>query len=351
MIIVTGANGQLGRAIVRRLLERMSAAHIGVSVRDPAGAREPEERGVRVRQGDFTDAASLAHAFEGPSQVLISPANLTGEARLRMHRTAIEQAKAAGAGRILYASHMAASPVSLFPPMPDHAATEDMLRDSGVTFTSLRCGFYAASGAQIIKSAVETGELVGPEDGTVLMDSPRGSGGGRCDRARREAPRRRHSGTDGRGGDRPGRRCGDGVRDHGPPDPPCRRLRGGGESLRCRAGPPGGGSAHAPRSVRRGQGRRVRPGRPDVGPADRPSSDVHARGSRGDVVARGGAIAAKNDASAADPRDAAVLTRLTRRPVPCRRPPMRVRRDGCSACSTDRRSALIVGLPAHARSL
>lgn len=165
MIILTGANGQLGKAVVERLLERVPAEQIGVSVRDPAKAHELEERGVRVRRGDFSEAASLAHAFEGASRVLITPANLTGESRLRMHRTAIEQAKAAGARRVLYASHMAASPTSLFPPMPDHAATEDMLRESGLAFTALRNGFYAASGAQIIKFAVETGELVAPEDG------------------------------------------------------------------------------------------------------------------------------------------------------------------------------------------
>lgn len=165
MIIITGANGQLGKAVAERLLERMSADQIGVSVRDPAESRELEERGVRVRRGDFTDADSLVHAFEGATQVLIMPVNLTGEARLRMHRTAIEQAKAAGARRVLYASHMGANPSSPFPPMPDHAATEDMLRESGLAWTALRNGFYATSGAQIIRFAVETGELVAPEDG------------------------------------------------------------------------------------------------------------------------------------------------------------------------------------------
>ena len=66
-----------------------------------------------------------------------------------MHRTAIEQAKDAGARRVLYASHMGASPSSPFPPMPDHAATEHMLRGSGLAWTALRNGFYAASGAQM----------------------------------------------------------------------------------------------------------------------------------------------------------------------------------------------------------
>ena len=167
MIIVTGANGQLGRAIVERLLERVPGAQIGVSVRDPEQARGLTARGVRVRQGDFADATSLAHAFEGASQVLIISAGTTGEGAVSQHRTAIAAAKAAGASRILYTSHMGANPASPFHPMPDHAATEAILRESGVAFTALHNGFYAATAAMLVSRAVETGELAVPEDGAV----------------------------------------------------------------------------------------------------------------------------------------------------------------------------------------
>lgn len=51
LIIVTGANGQLGRDITERLLGRVPAAEIGVSVRDPEKARDLEKQGVRVRPG------------------------------------------------------------------------------------------------------------------------------------------------------------------------------------------------------------------------------------------------------------------------------------------------------------
>src|SRR4051795_5665261 len=143
MIVVTGANGQLGRAIVEHLKARIPAADIGVSVRDP---KKAEDLGVRVRRGDFDDPVSLEHAFEGATQVLIVSAATTGEAALRQHRTAIEAARNAGAERIVYTSHMGANRASAFAPMPDHAATEATLEASTVPFTSLRNGFYAASG-------------------------------------------------------------------------------------------------------------------------------------------------------------------------------------------------------------
>ena len=180
MIIVTGANGQLGRAVAERLLERVPAERIGVSVRDPEKARDLERRGVRVRRGDFDDAASLADAFEGASRVLIVSVDNLGEAAVRQHRAAIDAAKAAGAGRIFYTSqvaagaepifytsHAGADPIPAFPPMVDHAATEAALRDAGVAYTSLRNGFYAQTAAFLVRAALETGELRAPQDGPI----------------------------------------------------------------------------------------------------------------------------------------------------------------------------------------
>ncbi len=167
MILVTGATGKLGRAIVEQLLELVPAEQIGVSVQDPEKARDLEQRGVRVRKGNFDDAASLAHAFEGASQVLIVSVPRTGEQAVRFNQTAIDAAKAVGTQRILYTSHMGSNPASSFPPMRTHAATEMALQESGVPFTALRNGFYASSAVMFLGSAVETGELAVPQDGLV----------------------------------------------------------------------------------------------------------------------------------------------------------------------------------------
>lgn len=51
--------------------------------------------------------------------------------------------------------------------MRDHAAAEAVLRDCGVPFTSLRNGFYATSAVMLLGDALQTGELITPEDGPV----------------------------------------------------------------------------------------------------------------------------------------------------------------------------------------
>ncbi|MFD7920024.1 SDR family oxidoreductase [Streptomyces sp. NPDC059740] len=167
MIIVTGATGKLGRQVVERLLARVPADQVGVSVRDPQKAQALADRGVRVRRGSFTDADSLAHAFEGASQVLIVSVDRMGEECVEQHRTAIEGAVAAGARRLVYTSQMGAGASSHFQACRDHAATEEALHASGVPFTSLRNGFYATSAVDFLGHAWESGRVALPADGPV----------------------------------------------------------------------------------------------------------------------------------------------------------------------------------------
>lgn len=167
MIVLTGATGQLGAQVARQLLRQLPADQIGVSVRDTAKATELAERGVRVRRGDYSDPDSLAEAFEGAECVYIVSSDVSGDEALAQHEAAIDAAYAAGAERVIYTSHQAASGNSLFAPMRDHAATEKYLVDRGGALTSLRHGFYAATVPWLIGPALETGTIAAPIDGPV----------------------------------------------------------------------------------------------------------------------------------------------------------------------------------------
>ncbi|MEO8706220.1 MAG: SDR family oxidoreductase [Kofleriaceae bacterium] len=167
MIIVTGATGTLGRLVVERLLAVLPVGEVGVSVREPDKAAELQARGVRVRAGDFRDAASLRLAFEGASRVLVISSNSSGADAVAHHRTAIEAARAVGAGRVVYTSHMGANADSRFAPMRDHAATEAILASSGLAFTALRNGFYVGSALAMIAQGLASGTIAAPVDGPV----------------------------------------------------------------------------------------------------------------------------------------------------------------------------------------
>lgn len=167
MIVVTGASGQLGRAVVEGLLTRLPADGIVASVRDPAKAKAFAERGTGVRAGDFAKPEELAAALSGATQVLVVSVDKLGEKALRMHRAAVQAARRAGARRVLYTSHMGARADSPFAPASDHAATEAFLAEDGGAFTSLRHGFYAESALHLIGHGFGAGEIRAPEDGPV----------------------------------------------------------------------------------------------------------------------------------------------------------------------------------------
>ncbi len=167
MIVITGATGALNGATVHHLLQRMPASSVAVAVRDPARAQRFADLGVAVRRGDYADPGTLLGAFEGADQLLLVSTSDPGADAVSLHRAAIDAAVAVGVGRILYTSHQGAAPASPFGPARDHAATERLLADSGVAWTSLRNGFYAHSLEWLAGPWRETGVITVPADGPV----------------------------------------------------------------------------------------------------------------------------------------------------------------------------------------
>lgn len=167
MIIVTGATGALNGATVEHLLQRMPASELTVSVRDVAKAQRFADRGISVRHGDYADPASLPAAFDGADQLLLVSSNDPGADAVSLHRAAIEAAKTVHVGRVLYTSHQGAAPDTPFGPGRDHAATEQLLTESGLAWTSLRNGFYAHSLHWLAGPWRETDRITVPGDGAV----------------------------------------------------------------------------------------------------------------------------------------------------------------------------------------
>ena len=157
-ILVTGAAGQLGRRVLELLLER-NAGPLLATTRDPqklAGLA-----GVDVRAADFDRPDTLPAAFRGAkAALLISTDSLaTPGQRLAQHRAAIAAFVAAGVERVVYTSLTGADHSSVTF-APDHAGTEQALRDSGLDYVVLRNNLYADLWLHSLPRAVATGQLV-----------------------------------------------------------------------------------------------------------------------------------------------------------------------------------------------
>ena len=171
MLIITGATGKLGSQVIDVLLSlHVPATHIVATTRDPHKTTALVDRGIAVRAADFAQPAELVAAFAGAGQVLVVSPDKLGEEGRQLSRAAIEAARAAGARRVLYTSHMGAqadSPTQDQAFIKDHAAIEAFLAQAALPFTALRHGYYAESALHHLGRSLETGELRLPEDGPV----------------------------------------------------------------------------------------------------------------------------------------------------------------------------------------
>ncbi|MBB2987348.1 SDR family oxidoreductase [Terracoccus luteus] len=171
MIVVTGSTGALGGAVVDRLLEHLPPEQVVATARDPRRAAHLSGRGVVVRHADYGDPASLRTAFAGAEQVLLVSSNDPTGDPVEQHRAAIDAARQAGVGRVLYTSHQGAAPDSPFVPARTHHATEQLLETSGLAWTSLRNGLYAHTLPAVVGPWTTTGVMTVPADGPVSWTS------------------------------------------------------------------------------------------------------------------------------------------------------------------------------------
>ena len=139
MIVVTGASGHVGGLVARELVSRGES--IRLVVRD--AGRAPALDGAEVVEADYGDAGSLARALGTGDRVFMVSMHEGPERRLALHRSFVDAAARAGVAHVVYLSFLGAGPEAVFVHARSHGATETMLRDSGVAWTSVRNGMYA----------------------------------------------------------------------------------------------------------------------------------------------------------------------------------------------------------------
>jgi NAD(P)H dehydrogenase (quinone) len=137
-IAVTGATGELGGRVARELSSRGLEQRL--IVRDPA--RAPKLPGAAVVTASYEDSETMARALEGASTLFLVSGHEDPD-RISLHRKAIEGARLAGVERIVYTSFMGAAPNATFPYARDHGATEQAVREAGISLTSMRDTLYA----------------------------------------------------------------------------------------------------------------------------------------------------------------------------------------------------------------
>ncbi len=155
MLLIVGASGHLGSAVVQHLLAQGTS--IRVMTRNSSGLAHLKWQGVEIVNGDLRNPSSLASACRGVEQVLAAAHALDGKGDNNPrtvddmgNRHLIDAAKAAGVKHFVFVSGHGVgldSPLEFF---RIKYRTEEYLRASGMNFTILRPGPYMELWLQLI---------------------------------------------------------------------------------------------------------------------------------------------------------------------------------------------------------
>ena len=153
-ILVTGATGKVGRQVVSRLLAE--GARVRALTRTPEAAGLP--RGVEVVRGDLNAPASLDESLRDVETVFLVWTAQPGAAEAAVGRMA-EHAR-----RVVFLSSPHRTPHPLFrqpnPMAALHAHLEHLIETSGLRWTFLRPGMFAANALSWWAPQVRAGDVV-----------------------------------------------------------------------------------------------------------------------------------------------------------------------------------------------
>ncbi|GAB3510711.1 SDR family oxidoreductase [Spirosoma knui] len=171
MILVTGATGHLGNAVVQQLLQKLPASHIAAFVRDKNKAIDLTEQGVSIRIGTYDDIDSLDSAMQDIKTVLLI-AGTDEENRVRQHQQVVDAARNAQVQRIAYTSRALKDRTTLVNRLMDgHFQSEDYIKASGLAYTLFQNSLYLDAIPQFVggDAVFERGIYVPAGEGRVAL--------------------------------------------------------------------------------------------------------------------------------------------------------------------------------------
>ena len=150
MLLLTGATGRVGTALLRRLLARHEP--VRCLVRDPRRLGSDRVR-VQIALGDLADPASFRHALRGVRTVVHLAAAERDQAAAALEEVdgvatwrLLRAAERAGAEHFVFLSPLGASPHHRSRVLRAKACAEQAVAEAAIPTTTLRCSLIYAPG-------------------------------------------------------------------------------------------------------------------------------------------------------------------------------------------------------------
>ncbi|MFZ4816776.1 MAG: SDR family oxidoreductase, partial [Phototrophicaceae bacterium] len=154
MILITGATGFIGRALLPQLQRTGQPLRVLLSPRQVPSA---DWAGIEAIQTDYSDQETLYRAVTGVHTIIhLESAQWWGSPRdleqidLYHTRGLLDAARAARVGRIIYLSHLGATPSAAYPLLRVKGQVEQLIQSSGLAYTIFRPGVIFGEGDAFI---------------------------------------------------------------------------------------------------------------------------------------------------------------------------------------------------------
>jgi NAD(P)H dehydrogenase (quinone) len=168
-ILITGATGHLGSAVITQLLTKIKPEQISIITRNEEKRAEFQAKGFNAYLGSYDDIIAVEKAMNGVDTVLLISSGDQGD-RMQEHKNVIDVAKKMGVKNIAYTSRCLRDRNTLANQlMVEHFDTEDYIKSSGLKYTFFRNILYLDAIPQFIGGniALERGIYLPAGDGKV----------------------------------------------------------------------------------------------------------------------------------------------------------------------------------------
>ncbi len=168
-VLVTGATGNVGRAVCRELLSHGCPVRAGVT--DVTAAHLPD--GAQAVRLDFTDATTFSPALQGYRALFLLRPPAIARVGPTLNRL-IDTASAVGVEHITFLSVAGADTNRI---VPHHRVEQRLQRPGPFTWTILRPGFFAQNITGAYRDDIRKGGIIVPAgDGRVAFVDARDLG-------------------------------------------------------------------------------------------------------------------------------------------------------------------------------
>ncbi|KAJ5496488.1 hypothetical protein N7463_008475 [Penicillium fimorum] len=165
--LITGATGGLGAGVLSYLVANLPLSEYAAASSKEENRKQFEDRGIAFRLASYDDPQTLETAFEDVENIFFVSTNTFDiEKRRKQHENFVVAAKKMNYTSLAFGGYSSDSKAAV---QQGHLMTEEMMKEAGINFTSIREGLYTDAFPIFMGWYPSTSTVYLPSDGPITF--------------------------------------------------------------------------------------------------------------------------------------------------------------------------------------